>query len=196
MTAIHSIAVFCGSRPGVNPAFAEAARALGLGMAAAGIRLIYGGGQIGLMGQVADGVLAGGGKVLGIIPEFLMQREVAHPGVEMVVTDSMHSRKLRMFEESDAFVTMPGGLGTFDETFEIITWRQLGLHDKPILICDVAGWARPLAGLVDAAVASGFAYPSSRALFEVCDGVPALLQRLRQLPGRIAAEPAEVTERL
>jgi uncharacterized protein (TIGR00730 family) len=196
MTAIHSIAVFCGSRPGVNPAFAEAARALGLGMAAAGIRLIYGGGQIGLMGQVADGVLAGGGKVLGIIPEFLMQREVAHPGVEMVVTDSMHSRKLRMFEESDAFVTMPGGLGTFDETFEIITWRQLGLHDKPILICDVAGWARPLAGLVDAAVASGFAYPSSRALFEVCDGVPALLQRLRQLPGRIAAEPTEVTERL
>jgi uncharacterized protein (TIGR00730 family) len=196
MTAIHSIAVFCGSRPGDNPAFAEAARALGLGMAAAGIRLIFGGGRVGLMGQVADGVLAGGGKVLGVIPDFLMQREVAYPGVEMVVTDSMHSRKLRMFEESDAFVTMPGGLGTFDETFEIITWRQLGLHDKPILICDVAGWARPLAGLVDAAVASGFAFPSSRALFEVCDGVPALLQRLRQLPGRIAAEPAGVTERL
>ena len=196
MTAIHSIAVFCGSRPGADPAFAEAARALGLGMAAAGIRLIYGGGQVGLMGQVADGVLAGGGKVLGIIPDFLMQREVAHPGVEMVVTDSMHGRKLRMFEESDAFVTMPGGLGTFDETFEIITWRQLGLHDKPILICDVAGWAKPLAGLVDAAVASGFAYPSSRALFEVCDGVPALLHRLKQLPGRITAEPAEATERL
>jgi uncharacterized protein (TIGR00730 family) len=191
MTAIHSLAVFCGSRVGVNPAYAEAGRLLGQGLACAGIRLVYGGGGIGIMGVVADAVLEGGGTVLGVIPEFLTQMEVAHGGVnEMVVTDSMHTRKLRLYEESDAFLIMPGGLGTFDEAFEIITWRQLRLHDKPILLCDVEGWARPLVALIDHAIAQGFAAPACRNLFEVIDGVPAVLDRLKSLPAG-KGEPAD-----
>ena len=183
MTAIHSLAVFCGSRVGVNPAYAEAGRLLGEGLARAGIRLVFGGGRIGIMGVIADAVLEGGGTVLGVIPEFLTQMEVAHSGVtEMVVTDSMHTRKLRLYAESDAFLIMPGGLGTFDEVFEIITWRQLRLHDKPILLCDVEGWARPLVGLIDHAIAQGFAAPTCRNLFEVINGVPAVLDRLKLLP--------------
>ncbi|MDR3534116.1 MAG: TIGR00730 family Rossman fold protein [Rhodopila sp.] len=183
MTAIHSLAVFCGSRVGINPAYAEAGRVLGRGLAAAGIRLVYGGGRIGIMGVVADAVLQAGGKVLGVIPEFLTQWEVAHEAVtEMVITDSMHTRKRRLYEESDAFLIMPGGLGTFDEAFEIITWRQLRLHDKPILLCDVAGSVMPFVATIDHAIAQGFAAPSSRDLFEVIDGVPAVLERLKTLP--------------
>jgi hypothetical protein len=191
MPAIHSIAVFCGSRPGEHPGFARAARELGRGLAEGGIRLVYGGGRVGLMGAVADAVLEGGGAVLGVIPEFLTRLEVAHTGVaDMVVTDSMHSRKQLMFAESDAFVSMPGGLGTLDETIEIITWRQLGLHDKPILLCDVEGSAMPLVAAIDAAIASGFARPDIRDLFELVHGVPALLARLRDLPSGHAV-PAE-----
>ena len=185
MTAIHSLAVFCGSRVGVNPAYAAAGRQLGHGLAASGVRLVYGGGRIGIMGVVADAVLERGGTVFGVIPEFLTQMEVAHAGAsEMIVTDSMHTRKRRLYEESDAFLIMPGGLGTFDEAFEIITWRQLRLHDKPILICDVEGWAQPLVATIDKAIEQGFADPKCRSLFEVIDSVPALLDRLETLqPG-------------
>jgi hypothetical protein len=190
MPAIQSLAVFCGSRVGANPAYAAAGRLLGQGLAQAGIRLVFGGGRIGIMGVVADAVLQSGGTVLGVIPEFLTQMEVAHAGVtELVVTDSMHTRKRRLYEESDAFLIMPGGLGTFDEAFEIITWRQLGLHDKPILLCDVDGWARPLVGLIDHAIEQGFAAPGCRRLFEVIDGVPALLRRLESLPAGEGASP-------
>jgi uncharacterized protein (TIGR00730 family) len=183
MTAIRSLAVFCGSRVGVNPAYAEAGRQLGRGLGQAGIRLVFGGGRIGIMGVVADATLAAGGTVLGVIPEFLTQWEVAHTNVtEMVVTDSMHSRKRRLYEESDAFLVMPGGLGTFDEAFEIITWRQLRLHDKPILLCNVAGSIEPLVATIDHAIQEGFADPSCRALFEVVEGVPAVLERLKTLP--------------
>ncbi len=183
MTAIHSLAVFCGSRVGVNPAYADAGRVLGQGMGQAGIRLVYGGGRIGIMGVVADAVLAAGGTVLGVIPEFLTKWEVAHENVtEMVVTDSMHVRKRRLYDESDAFLIMPGGLGTFDEAFEIITWRQLRLHDKPILLCNVSGWAEPLVATIDHAIEQGFADPACRNLFEVLDGVPAVLERLKTLP--------------
>ena len=179
MNAINSIAVFCGSRVGTNPAYAEAGMALGRGLAEAGIRLVFGGGRIGMMGIVADAVLTHGGTVLGVIPDFLLSREVAHAGVtELVITDSMHSRKYRMAAESDAFLCMPGGLGTLDETIEIITWRQLGLHDKPILLCDVAGSVRPFVAAIDAAVEQGFAAPGARDLFEVLDGVPAVLRRV------------------
>jgi uncharacterized protein (TIGR00730 family) len=191
MTRIHSIAVFCGSRPGTDPAFIRAAKELGQGLAQARIRLVYGGGRIGLMGALADAVLAGGGHVLGVIPDFLTRQEVAHQGVDhMEVTDSMHSRKQRMFAESDAFVSMPGGLGTLDETIEIVTWRQLGLHDKPVLLCDVAGSVGPLLGAIEAAVKLGFAAPDVRDLFEVVYGVPALLARLAELPsgGAVATE--------
>ncbi len=183
MTAIHSLAVFCGSRVGVNPAYADAGRALGLGLGQAGIRLVFGGGRIGIMGVVADAVLQAGGAVLGVIPEFLTQWEVAHDQVtEMVITDSMHTRKRRLYEESDAFLIMPGGLGTFDEAFEIITWRQLRLHDKPILLCNVAGSIVPLVATIDHAIEQGFADPACRKLFEVIEGVPAVLERLQTLP--------------
>jgi uncharacterized protein (TIGR00730 family) len=183
MSSIRSLAVFCGSRVGCNPVYASAGRALGAGMARAGIRLVFGGGRIGIMGIVADAVLEAGGTVLGVIPEFLTQLEVAHDRVtEMVVTETMHTRKKRLYEESDAFLIMPGGLGTFDEAFEIITWRQLGLHDKPIILCNVAGWAEPLVATIDHAIAQGFADPGCRRLFEVIDEVPAVLKRLKMLP--------------
>jgi uncharacterized protein (TIGR00730 family) len=183
MTAIHSLAVFCGSRVGVNPAYAAAGRVLGHGLGKAGIRLVFGGGRIGIMGVVADAVLETGGKVLGVIPEFLTQSEIAHENVtQMVVTESMHTRKRHLYEEADAFLVMPGGLGTFDEAFEIITWRQLRLHDKPILLCNVAGSIEPLVATIDHAIAEGFADPGCRALFEVIEGVPAVLKRLKALP--------------
>jgi uncharacterized protein (TIGR00730 family) len=183
MTAIHSLAVFCGSRVGVNPAYAQAGRLLGCGLGKAGIRLVFGGGKIGIMGVIADAAIDAGGTVLGVIPEFLTQWEVAHQGVtEMVITDSMHTRKRRLYEESDAFLIMPGGLGTFDEAFEIITWRQLRLHDKPILLCNVAGSIEPFVAVIEHAIDHGFADPACRNLYEVIEGVPAVLERLKTLP--------------
>lgn len=191
MPDIYSAAVFCGSRPGANPAFRAAARDLGLGLALAGIRLVYGGGNNGLMGVLADAVLEGGGDVLGIIPDFLTKWEVAHTGLgRMEITDSMHTRKRRMAEEADAFVTLPGGLGTLDETIEILTWRQLRLHDKPIYICDIAGSAAPLVAAVEGAIAHGFASPETRTLFTVIQGVPAVLERLGAAPTRLDAAGA------
>ena len=182
MSHIHAVAVFCGSRSGNDPAYRDAAQALGQGLARAGLRLVYGGGRIGLMGVLADAALAEGGTVTGVIPEFLTRREVAHAGItELVVTDSMHSRKQRMFQAADAFISLPGGLGTLDETIEIITWRQLRLHAKPILICDVAGSAAPFLAVIDAAIAADFAAPEARQLYEVLDGVPAALRRLSRL---------------
>ena len=193
MTAIHSLAVFCGSRVGVDPAYAEAGRALGAGLAQAGIRLVYGGGRIGIMGVVADAVLAGGGTVFGVIPEFLTRLEVAHEGAtEMVVTDSMHVRKTRLYAEADAFLIMPGGLGTFDETFEVLTWKQLGLHDKPILVCNVSGWAGPLLAMIDHAIVQGFAAPNSRTLFQVIEGASAVLDHLKTLPAGTGGPPEKL----
>jgi len=171
--------VFCGSRFGNDAVYREASTALGQGIAAAGWRLVYGGGRVGLMGVVADAVLAGGGDVLGIIPEFLQRREVMHQGVtRMLVTATMHDRKRLMFDAADAFVVMPGGLGTYDETIEITTWRQLGLHNKPVLICDVAGWAQPYLATVQSAIDRGFADPAVTGLQEVLPDVPATLARL------------------
>jgi uncharacterized protein (TIGR00730 family) len=182
MPDIHTVAVFCGSHAGHDPAFRDAATELGRGMAQAGIRLVYGGGRVGLMGALADGALAAGGHVIGVIPEFLTHWEVAHDGVsELIVTDSMHSRKTRMSELSEAFVSLPGGLGTLDETIEIMTWRQLKLHDKPILVCDVAGSAAPLLAAIEAAIAAGFAPPEARTLFECTEGVQTTVERLQHL---------------
>ena len=193
MPQITSVAVFCGASLGHSPAFRDAADALGRGIARAGWRLVYGGGHLGLMGVVADAALAAGGEVVGVIPDFLRRREVAHAGVEqMVVTDSMHSRKTAMFERADAFVTLPGGLGTLDETVEIITWRQLGLHQKPILLCDVMGSAAPLVAAIEAAIAQGFARAEARQLFEVHDGVAAVLARLATLPAADSTSAARL----
>jgi uncharacterized protein (TIGR00730 family) len=192
MAAIRSVAVFCGSRPGDRADFVAAARALGRGLAQADMRLVFGGGRIGLMGAVADAALAAGGDVVGVIPEFLTRLEVAHGGLaELVVTDSMHARKQRMYELSDAFVVLPGGLGTMDEAMEIITWRQLRLHDKPILLCDIAGSAAPLVAAIEAAIARGFALPESRRLFQVAEGVEATLAALGAMPLG-AGGPAEL----
>lgn len=182
---IRSVVVFCGSRVGHDPAWRNAAEALGRGLASSGIQLIYGGGRVGLMGAVADGALAGGGLVTGIIPDFLRAREVAHPGVtDLHVTDTMHRRKALMFERADAFVTLPGGLGTLDETIEIMTWRQLGLHDRPLLIANLNGWATDLLTLLNSFVTDGFTDASSRALYEVLPDVPAILRRLVTMPAR------------
>jgi uncharacterized protein (TIGR00730 family) len=194
MPAIKAVTVFGGAAPGHDPACREAAIALGRGLAEAGITVIFGGGSIGMMGAVADGALKAGGEVIGIIPDFLSRREVAHTTLsEMIVTDSMHSRKRRMFEMSDAFITLPGGLGTLDETFEMITWRQLGLHAKPIIICNVGGWAEPFLALIDALVAQGFAPSHAHRLYEVLDSAEAVVTRLTELP---AVEEAAATSRL
>jgi uncharacterized protein (TIGR00730 family) len=194
MAPIKAVTVFGGAASGQDPAYRQAALALGEGLAQAGITLIYGGGGIGIMGAVADGALGAGGEVIGIIPDFLARREVAHRGVgEMIVTDSMHARKSRMFEMSDAFVTLPGGLGTLDETFEMLTWRQLSLHDKPILICNIGGWATPLISLIATLIGQGFALNSARDLYEVVADTDAVLERLTRLP---AGDQAVATERL
>ena len=143
------------------------------------------------MGVVADAVLAAGGSVFGVIPDFLQRREVAHHGnVDLVITDTMHDRKMRMFEAADAFVALPGGLGTFDETIEITTWRQLGLHDKPVLICNVLGWAEPYLAAIDGAIAQGFADASCRQLFDVVPDVSSVLERLASAPRPADGAPA------
>jgi uncharacterized protein (TIGR00730 family) len=182
MTDVHSVAVFCGASAGHDPVFKTAATELGRALAESGMRLIYGGGRVGLMGAVADATIAAGGTVIGVIPEFLTRWEVAHDGVtELVVTDSMHSRKRHMFELADAFVSFPGGLGTLDETFEILTWRQLKLHDKPILVTDIAGSSKPLLATIEATIEAGFARSEIRGLYEVVHGVPATIERLKHL---------------
>ncbi len=162
MAAVASLCVFCGSQMGTNPAYAEAARSLGAGLAARGITLVYGAGGIGLMSQLADAVLAGGGRVVGVIPEHLARREVQHPGLsETVVTGDMLSRKRVMFDRSDGFVILPGGFGTLDEFFEVLTWKQLDQLAKPVLVLDSEGYWAPLFDLLGHVTAEGFAPPAA-----------------------------------
>jgi uncharacterized protein (TIGR00730 family) len=183
MASIASVCVYCGSSLGANPRHAEAARQLGAALAGHGIRLVYGGGRIGLMGQVADAVLAGGGQVIGVIPEHLQVQERGHRGVtELHVVASMHERKNLMFDLSDAFVILPGGFGTLDEAFEMLTWRQLHLHDKPILFLNVEGYWTAFAALVDQVIAEGFAGEKSRRLFAMVDAVEDVIPTLLRQP--------------
>src|SRR6185437_7084929 len=144
MAAIKRLCVYCASSRGVQESYRSAAVALGTSIADAGIELVYGGGRVGLMGLIADAALARNGRVTGVIPGHLHDREVAHPNARLVVVASMHERKQRMFDLADAFVALPGGLGTLDETIEIVTWKQLGLHDKPIVILDIERYWAPL----------------------------------------------------
>lgn len=154
--------------------------ALGRGIAEAGLHLVYGGGYVGLMGTVADAAVAAGGRVTGVIPEFLAEREVMHTGLtELVVTTSMHSRKQRMFSEADAFLICPGGYGTFDEMMEIITWKQLGRHSRPIVIVNIENWAEAVLKMLDVAIEQGFASEESRSLFTVVPDVNAALALLK-----------------
>ena len=160
---MKSLCVYCGSNAGNDPAHADLARALGARMAADGIALVYGGGNVGLMGIVADAVLAGGGEVIGVIPQQLVDWEVAHRGLTRLdVVDSMHARKQRMFELADGFVALPGGFGTLDEMFEMLTWRQLGIGDKPCAFLDVEGFYTPLMGMIDRMVEERFLHPEQR----------------------------------
>jgi uncharacterized protein (TIGR00730 family) len=150
MSKIRKICVYCGSSPGTDPAFVEGARAFGEIMAKNGIGLVYGGGAIGIMGTIAYSVLDNGGQVTGIIPEFLMTREKALRGThELIVTQDMHERKRKMFEMADAFVTLPGGIGTLEEVVEQMTWAQLGRHKKPILLANINKFWEPLCALLD-----------------------------------------------
>lgn len=189
MPSIRSVAVFCGSSHGRDPRHADAARAMGDALGRAGLRLVYGGGRVGLMGVLADAALDAGGQVTGVIPDFLRKWEVAHDRVaDLVVTPSMHTRKQRMVELADAFVALPGGLGTFDETIEILTWKLLKLHAKPVVICDVFGSASPLLALIEGAVEMGFARGEVRDLYVVAQGVPAVMAYLATaLPAAQAA---------
>jgi uncharacterized protein (TIGR00730 family) len=173
------LCVFCGSSFGANPAYAETAVALGTLLANRGIGLVYGGGNVGLMGVIADAALAAGGEVIGVIPRSLADREIAHTGcTELRVVDSMHTRKAMMADLSDAFVAVPGGVGTFEEFFEAITWTQLGLHRKPCGLLNVAGFYTPLALFIDQAVSDGFIKPVHRAAIVVDDDPVRLLDTL------------------
>jgi uncharacterized protein (TIGR00730 family) len=179
MARVKRLCVYCGASDRVDPVYREAAVELGTRLAGAGIELVYGGGRIGLMGRLADAVLQAGGRVTGIIPAHLDNREIGHHGVnELIVVGSMHERKQLMFERADAFAVLPGGIGTIEETFEIITWKQLLLHDKPIVIVDIAGYWQKLQALVDHVIEKGFASRRSRALFQVVDTVDMLMEAL------------------
>jgi uncharacterized protein (TIGR00730 family) len=167
MSRLRSVCVFCGSRPGADPAFVADARALGRLIAEAGWRLVYGAGDVGLMGEVARATLAAGGATMGVIPLHLMQREQGRRDLtSLVVTEDMHERKKVMFMNSDAVVVLPGGAGTLDEFFEVLTWRQIGLHEKPIFLLNTCGYWTPLVSLIDHVIGQGFADASLRDLFE------------------------------
>jgi uncharacterized protein (TIGR00730 family) len=179
MSLPKRICVFCGSSPGLRPEYRAAAAALGTELGRRGIELVYGGASVGLMGQLADSVLRAGGKAIGVIPEALKKREVAHLGLtELRVVPSMHARKQLMEELSDAFIAMPGGFGTLDEFCEIVTWRQLGIHAKPFGLLDVAGFFAPFLGFLDLAVRDGFIRPEHRALVVASSEPSALIDRL------------------
>lgn len=180
-TLPKSVLVFCGSRHGAQPAFARDAAALGTALAKAGLRLVYGAGDVGVMGEVARAAQEAGGAVFGVIPQHLVDREVGKSDIATyVVTETMHERKKVMFYNADAVVALPGGPGTLDELFEALTWRQLGLHSKPILLLNTAGYWSGLLELLDHIVAQGFAEQSFRDSLEVYDTPDAMMSRLRE----------------
>ncbi|MCR9233054.1 MAG: TIGR00730 family Rossman fold protein [bacterium] len=175
MSKINSICVFCGSKSGSDPQYHESAQELGRLLAERNITLVYGGGSVGLMGIIADAVLAAGGKVIGVIPRQLATRELLHPGVEeMHVVEDMHTRKAKMAEFSDAFIAMPGGFGTLEELFEVVSWVQLGIYLKPIGLLNTSGFYDPLLNLVEHCIDTEFIKPKYRDLI-IADDTPATL---------------------
>lgn len=174
-----SLCVYCGSRLGGGASYEAAARQVGTLIGQRGWQLVYGGGNAGLMGAVANAALAAGASVIGVIPQSLMERELGHPGLsELHVVDTMHQRKQMMAERADAFVALPGGIGTFEELFEVWTWRQLGYHDKPVGLLNVDGYYDRLLSFMEHAVADGFVPPAQHQLLQVADDPAALLDRL------------------
>lgn len=186
------ICVFCGSSAGTRPAYTAGAHAMGEALVERGIGLVYGGGNVGLMGVLADAVLAAGGAAVGVIPGALMAREVGHQGLsELHVVETMHQRKAKMADLADGFIAMPGGLGTFEELFEVLTWSQLGIHPKPCALLDVEGFYRPLRALLDHATDEGFIRPEHREMVLVDADPRRLLERMAEFTPRPA--PAWIT---
>jgi uncharacterized protein (TIGR00730 family) len=180
MPELRRICVFCGSSPGTDPRYLAAARACGDGLVKQGLGLVYGGASVGLMGAVADAVLAGGGEVIGVIPRALSSKEITHGGLqELHVVGSMHDRKALMAQHADAFIALPGGFGTLEELFEVATWGQLGLHRKPFGLLNVDGYFDHLLAFLDHCVSQGFLRADHRALLLVDDNLDALLDRFR-----------------
>lgn len=185
-----SLCVYCGSRPGTDPAFVDLARWVGHWIGTHGGQLVYGGGRNGLMGEVAQSTLAAGGRVIGIIPKALVEREWAEPAcTELHVVDTMHERKRMMAERADAFVALPGGIGTWEEFFEAWTWRQLGYHDKPVGLLNVAGYYDPLLKMAQSSVAAGFMSTAQLDLIMVDGNAQRLLPALIQAAGFTAMRP-------
>jgi uncharacterized protein (TIGR00730 family) len=175
---LQSVCVFCGSSTGANAAYTEAARSLGTTLAEANIRLVFGGGHVGLMGVISNAALAAGGEVIGVIPKFLVERELAHEGLsDLRIVGSMHERKALMSDLSEGFIALPGGTGTLEEFFEVLTWAQLGEHEKPCGLLNVAGYYDPLLTAFDRMVEADFLSESNRALLLVEDDPERLLQR-------------------
>jgi uncharacterized protein (TIGR00730 family) len=181
---LRSICVFCGSSSGHRPKYAEMAAAFGSLFGQRRIRLVYGGGNVGLMGVLADAALAAGGEVIGVIPQMLVDRELAHRGTDLRIVTSMHERKALMAELSDAFVALPGGLGTYEELCEVLTWSQLGIHHKPVGCLNVLGYFDPLARLLDRAVEDGFLSAEQRRALIFEDDGQKLLSQLSRRPPR------------
>jgi len=199
MSEIKTVCVYCGSGSGTNPLFVEAARAFGKELADSGVALVYGGGAVGLMGAVANAVLDHGGTVTGIIPGFLRTKEIALDRVrDLVVTDDMHERKRLMFERSDAFVALPGGIGTLEELVEQMTWQQLGRHEKPILIANIDGFWDPLLGLLTHMTETAFIRAQLSVNILTADSVGDILPKLRAAaaPEQAKMMPPEIARRL
>jgi hypothetical protein len=188
MSKINAVCVYCGSSPGTDPVFVESAQAFGRILAESGVRLIYGGGSVGLMGAVADAVLKHGGGATGIIPEFLTKRErPERRGQDLVITGDMHERKRIMFERADGFVALPGGIGTLEEVVEQMTWAQLGRHKKPILIANINGYWDPLLTLVDHMREQQFVPPTMGVNFLIASQVEDILPKLRDAARHVGA---------
>jgi uncharacterized protein (TIGR00730 family) len=182
---MQRICIFCGSQVGTNGLYRQAATALGQLLVRHGYGLVYGGGHVGLMGVIAEAVLASGGEVIGVIPESMVARELAHTGLtQLQVVSGMHARKARMAELADAFIALPGGYGTFEELFEVITWAQLGMHRKPIGLLNVAGYFNALKALVDHAIGEGFIRAEHWHLFTIADAPNTLLEMLSLKAGQ------------
>ena len=193
MSAIKNVCVYCGSSEGADPRFVEAAEELGAALAAAKIGLVFGGGQDGLMGRVARAVIAGGGRVTGIIPRFLMKREHAMVNAqELIVVDDMHQRKRLMFDRADAFVALPGGIGTLEELVEQLTWVQLRRHSKPVLLADIGAFWRPLLALIAHMHNLGFLREGFDVHYLVAEKIADVLPMLEIAARRAGAVPADV----
>jgi uncharacterized protein (TIGR00730 family) len=185
---MRRVCIYAGSNPGADPAYANAARALGAFLADRGIGVVYGGGKVGLMGVIADAALAAGGEVIGVMPQALIDREIGHPGLtELKVVDTMHERKALMAELADAFIAVPGGIGTLEELIEVYTWSQLGIHDKACGVLNVRGYYDGLIAFLDHAVTAAFLRPQHRAVLSVAEDPAELLDRLADYePPRVA----------